>query len=413
MMDDINNNKRRVHIDLQSYNGGLENCLLRETICHVVVRKTSTPHNQHQHPATTGNSVPLSHEKEKSIFQAIGCLPNLQRLDITGFHPHTVSASCLVVLLQEAKKLSHLRLDCIQITTTTRRRRIDEEDVNDNDNDNHNHQNEQEMQELVTVLAQLPSLEEVVLVNCNDDETSTSEYLAKGLAQSPILKVVEIIDTRSNSGGNITNENGSETEGGCRSGSSLAALCSSTSLKILRLRGLRFLCDSHITRLAQQLEQNQSTSVLEELNIMCGIGSTAVYAICQMLRTNTKLQMLGLNCVEKGEHAKEIAQALKDNSSLKTLHLYFREGNVKEIQYHFETLLTTNNNYTLETIRGGWTNATINFYLDLNKSGRKQLLNNGYTASREQWIDFITAQSDVPSTAMYLLLQNPSLCRSS
>ena len=188
-------------------------------------------------------------------------------------------------------------------------------------------------------------------------------------------------------------------------GKALATLCQSPYLKALRVRGVRFLKDDHIILSAQALKTN---ATMNELSFLCDIGGRAVEALCEMLVVNRSLQVVCLNRIMEGKQASDIARALSLNTTVRELHLYFRYCVIEHLRTSFLALMQQN--YTLEKLAGGWACSSLEFYLNLNRAGRKQLLGNSIKPSPMDWIDLMATQQDDVRSLFYFLSQNPTLC---
>lgn len=385
----------RLHLDLQ---GGLSVALatlsINESVHHVIVRKSmsySGGGNTAIMAATTAAVIQdnnNNNEEECNIWKAIGQLPNLTHLEVADFENEALSVKGLALALQEAQQLTTLKLDSVGVTG--------------NDND---------YALLEVVLANHQSLSHIHFIGCfpSHNNNTTNSYnndmdaLAIALARVPHLREVEIYESRFMSIRAWT-------------GHSLAQLCQSSSIQCLRIRGFRFLTDEQVTIFAESLMKpnRKSGSRLTELHLACDIRKSGVAALCQLIRSKTKLQILEVNGIcdnDHGHNSQSIANALSENTSLKELGLIFQHGFTGHLQECFEDLLY-NKNYTLEKISGSWTSPTIDFLLRMNQLGRGSLLVKANNATKMDWINTMALQHEDLglSSSFYLLSQNPSLC---
>lgn len=362
-------NKKSLRIDLHNGTYTALSCisLLSQTVEYISIRQTSTLQGGIR-PTVTSEEIPY-------LLEEIGCMcPNLCRVDLTNFEETPVSVESLVRLVTNVEQLQVLRLDTVRISC---------ESQNDFD-------------ALEEALEQHISLQEIQFVGCRPSEgTPTLEPLARAIAKTPTLQVVEIAET-------------TFPPSGAWTGDALGELCRSTSLRILRVRGVRFLSDADIVLMAKVLETNH---VMEELWLLsCELGFAGIgpAAIAEMLRYNTKLHILGLNRLCFSEHALTIAEALQYNSALRGLHLCMMDGLTSRVQNRFAYLLEKN--YVLEKVSGGCFASEVDLYLRLNKAGRRNLLEDS-NCTKQQWINVLEKQNDDLSALFYLLSKNPCLCQ--
>lgn len=385
----INNN--RLILDLRNgINCALTrlNLLATEEIDHVILRQSAY---------LMTNLGEVNQHDLANIFRALAQLGHLKTIVISDFEQVALPASCLTMLMRHSLQLSALRLDAVLISGSR-----------------------EEVRDLADVLQCHPALEDICFSGCasaneerDDVEESENDSsqpflwpIAKAIAKIPTLTMVEIVET-------------SFPPSGAWTGECLSELSKSESLKILRVRGIRFLGDGDIALIARSLHFNNALKELWILACELGLdGGSGPEAIAEMLRINTSLEILGLNRLSFNEHAIVIADALKNNRSLRGLHLCLRDGFTARIYKSYATLLLEHN-YVLEKINGGFMGshaagdeAQIDFYLRMNRNGRRSLLQND-NATREQWLDALCLQSDDVSALFYLLSRNPSLCGAS
>lgn len=338
-------------------------------------------------------------EDLSKIFHSVaGRLENLKTLVVSEFEQVELPVRHLILLLRSCLALSALRLDTIRLSGSR-----------------------QEFESFAEALENHPSLEKICISGCNplesgEEESDSSESddsslprptenllapLASALSRIPTLTLVEIGETSFPTSGTWT-------------GQSLCQLCQSESLRILRVRGIRFLEDEDITLMAQSLQTNTTLKELWLLSCELGYSGSGPQALAEMLEVNTSLEILGLNRLCVQEHAVAIAKALRFNRSLTGLHLCLRDGLTHQIHDSFTQLME--HNYVLEKIGGSgflgsdMDPSPIDFYLRLNQRGSRRFLLQNDTATREDWVDALCSQSDDVSALFWLISHNPQLC---
>jgi hypothetical protein len=360
--------KKRLLLDLRNGIGYALTrlSLLSDDVDHLVVRQST--------PLFAGLRV--TDEDLVDIFQAIGVLSNLRALAISDFDEIALPAVCLVELLRNSSGLQALKLDSIRISG--------DRDAFD---------------DLAAALICHPSLQEIYFSGCvpSEESMATLEPIASAIAKIQTLEVVEIVET-------------TFPPSGAWTGVSLGELCQSESLKVLRVRGVRFLGDQDIQLMAQALQNNKAMKELWILSCELGFAGVGSAALARMLRVNTSLEILGLNRLCFNDQAIALADALKENSTLRGLHLCLRDGlsSKRKIAESFAELME--DNYVLQTMSGFYGGDQVEFYLRLNQNGRRNLLQNS-NSSKKQWLDALCSQSDDVSALFYLLSRNPSLCK--
>jgi len=403
----INNN--RLLLDLRH---GIGYALTRlslfqsEDVEHLVLRQST--------PLFTAK-LRVGTQDLEPMFDAIGNLSHLKTICISDFgvaHEEgettmeCLQIECLVRLVTKSSRHGHLRslrLDSIRMAGSPR-----------------------DFQALADALENHPTLQEIVVSGCvpahvyhdnNNNSSNDSNHhhsdgsimqpLAVAMARMQTLKTVEIVET-------------SFPPSGAWTGDSLSQLLQSKTLQTLRIRGVRFLGDKDVALMARALEHNHALKELWILSCELGFTGHGATAMAQMLRVNNTLDILGLNRLSSNSHAIAIAQALHDNTSLRGLHLCLRDGLNSRTFESFAELMEQN--YVLETMSGGFMNSnkaglsncalhrkTLDFYLRLNQNGRRRLLQNS-NATRQQWLETLSSQSDDVSALFYLLSRNPLLC---
>ncbi|CAB9522056.1 expressed unknown protein [Seminavis robusta] len=387
--------------------------------------------------STLAGTNPQNEETDLwEIFQAVGNnLSHLKSITIADFESTPVPIACLTMLFQNCLALSTVRMDAIRISAS-------EDDL-------------EELQQLATALQGHPSLQEICFSGCcpepsnnNNNGTFTTSnfatYISKALSQLPTLQVVEIVETSFPSSRAWTGE-------------SLQCLCQSKTIQLLRIRGVRFLGDEDLVMMAKALETNHAMKELWILACEVGIMATATpasetnskddnddgdtngaQAMAQMLQVNTSLEILGLNRLAHKDHAIAIANGLRNNRTLRGLHLCLRDGG-DDMHYNQRNAgiatgsttiaesyakLLRNDNYVLEKLSGSFlrrdgrqtsctANRQIDFFLRLNRNGRRQRLlqtDDNDVITRLQWLEALASQSDNVSACFYWLSCNPSLC---
>eukprot|EP00797_Seminavis_robusta_P018467 Sro276_g106030.2 (324) ;mRNA; r:49149-50120 len=181
----------------------------------------------------------------------------------------------------------------------------------------------------------------------------------------------------------------------------------------------RALSNNNPQPLQQPLQQNNIQSQLEEVMISCWpLGRQGVDALCQMLRTNTSLLKCTMVVYELGHDNNtqetctmpELATALQSNTTLQSFEIHGSTELGKWLEEAF--LIMMQSNYTLTTLKLCQDEALflrpfLQFYLALNKAGRKLLDQN---ATREDWVSALIRVRQDLSCIFYFLSTNPLLC---
>jgi hypothetical protein len=119
--------------------------------------------------------------------------------------------------------------------------------------------------------------------------------------------------------------------------------------------------------------------------------------------------------MEQYEYAMVIAEALKDNRALKSFELrVWKGGDRLPLLEVYEEMLQHNS--TIEQLiidsgGPGTLNATIEFYLRLNRAGRQRLIVQSEEVPRKEWIDFLIPHKNDLRVIFYIISLNPSLCQ--
>lgn len=190
------------------------------------------------------------------------------------------------------------------------------------------------------------------------------------------------------------------------------ALGENNSLRSLDLFG-NHIENTHIVQIAGALEKN---TTLEALVLPCpstDLSVEACSAISQALRTNTSLHTFNLprsNLSDEG--IAQLAQGLTVNRTLKKIEV----GVSKEVGLDGLNALTAmlENNYELERVVVSSADQSIKqkaeYYMRLNEYGRGKILRDG-NATREAWVDILTACVEDLDCLFYFLKTNPSICQ--
>jgi hypothetical protein len=372
---------KRLIVDLRSGHGFIKaNIDLHRTFDHVIVRKS---------PTFGENNLDDDDDLLKSL-EHVAKMENLTRLDLGDFegNNNNVPVKGLTLVMMHAHKLETLRLDTVRMVGS-----------------------DEDFGKFLKALSRHSALTQLHLVGClfSKENPTMIQALAETLSSLKTLRVVGIVETRYSPCEYWTEK-------------ALTALLSqSSSLTALHIRAFQFLRDDHIVGMAQTLQRKKNNGVsccccLQELTLLSDIGDDAVLAICDMLRINQSLQILSLNrIIMNGEQGSElIADALAENSTLREIRLYFLYCVVHKLRASFLDLLVRKSNCTLEKIQGGWACSNMEFFLKLNRAGRKRLIGNkdydGSSSSHWDWVEVMASLQDDLDALFYLLSQNPTLC---
>lgn len=318
-------------------------------------------------------------EDLEDIFYFIGCISHLKGLTLMNFEDENapISIQSLAELLFRVPELKMFSMESSRIAG-----------------------NDADVEVLSEAFMTHPSLEEICLAGIHAEASIYMEPLGRAIAKVPSLQVVEIVET-------------SFPPSGIWTGASLAALCRSETLKVLRVRGVRYLMDKDVVEMAEALQHNRAIKELWLLVCELGFQGTGAMAMGKMLQVNTSLEVLGMSRLCFNEHAIFVADGLKDNKSLKALHLHLRDGRDCKIQLKYADVVSEN--YSLEKMTGGIVRddvgaSLVEFYLRLNRNHRKVLLQND-NCDKKRWLEALESQSDDVSALFYLLSRKPSLCQ--
>ncbi|CAB9514166.1 expressed unknown protein [Seminavis robusta] len=343
------------------------------------------------------------------IFQAVGQLPHLTTFRISFSFQRfrqlpvlPLPSQALLATLQAAQGLETLTLDEVRFVF----------------------QNNEDLEALAQTLQQAPNLKNVTLFNCFPVEpppllpppnlrgmmpveeapsTLPPDPLAAALSRIPNLQELNLIFT---------------LEGPAWISALLRQSCNSPSLKILRINvpdGSFLGGGDPIRNMCQSLQNSQST--LKELSIRCPLDDDGGRALARALSSphNTSLQELYIQ-MKSYQHAIPIAQALITNKRLKSFELrVWTGGDRGPLLEAYEAMVPHNAVIEQLIIDNGRLGLTplIDFFLELNRAGRRGLLENGDKLEKSSWIDFLIRFHPNASVLFYTLSLNPSLCYTS
>lgn len=352
------------------------------------------------HDRTINNNV-VTEEDLVAIFTAVSEMPDLQKLRVDFVsRPLRLPVSAVARVLQHSRQLKHLVLEDVRLAASA-----------------------EDLEAIALVIRQHPALETVDLHCCvpADGNEATLDPLVTALAFVPTLTEVLLRDTRiaprsmtqpalNNNNGGDDDDSDSDVSMSAENawpGTSLTALCQSTSLHRLTLRDMVEIQDQHVELMAESLGANET---LREFTVCsANLGERSGRAIGHVLQVNRKLHKLEIQ-LNSGEAAIPITEILQFNSGLKRLDLFFNGCISTRIREAFTEMLRRN--YRLLDLNGsvwrGQANSEIDFYLRLNRAGRGDLLTEH--ASRSQWVDTMISQRDDLSIVFSLLSMNPSIC---
>ena len=344
-----------------------------------------------------------------AIFQALGGLTNMSRLEVSGdgrFGGLYLPARAMTAALQQQKPqmeggnqqsqqscLQSLRLGNVILTSNRRHN----SDIPTSSN--------RSMEELAAALQNLPSLTSIDLVRCRAEfNTGGDNYgeislepLVQAVASIPTMEQAMLCETIISSS---------------RTGNYLAALCKSPSIQKLWWKTMPDMNDTHITSMVEQLLNNTHSTKLTELTIRShGLGQQAGQAIADLLVHNTTLEVIHLD-LDRAEYGLGIAQALLTNTSLKCLDVWAWGGDIsphsRAITKVFTHMLLSNRVLQFLTFQGlDWTNPEIDFYLRLNRAGRQCLLE--HFDKKSNWTRALVKHKDDLDVCFYFLSLNPNI----
>jgi 3-methyladenine DNA glycosylase AlkC len=224
----------------------------------------------------------------------------------------------------------------------------------------------------------------VRLIRCRFPENSNvlQDFIAN-LAQVPKLREVELCGAEESSLGILSSE-------------SMERISHSEMLEKLRLDNFE-LSEDHFSVMLQWLERNNNRLTGVSLS-SCQLSSPSLHRLARMLSSNGTLEELSFcltrthNQTYTDESFEAISQSLHDNTSLRQFRLTGSNGWPKlndRIQTAFLTMLRRN--CTLERLSlfdSADLQRDIDFWLALNRMGRKRVMNEN--ATKEDWLQVIT-----------------------
>jgi hypothetical protein len=341
-----------------------------------------------------------------AIFAAVGHLPLLTTFRISFSFQRfrqlpvlPIPSQALVATLQSARQLQTLTLDEVRFAFR----------------DNH------DVEALATALRQAPNIASVTLFNCfpvqpilpahqlalhqhhhhqqhlqEEPCRLSPDPIAYALSNMPSLLELNLIFTI-------------EAPGWI--GALLKQSCNSQSMQILRINvpdgsflgdPIQFMCHSL-----------QTNSTLKELSIRCPLDGDGGRALARAL-TSPQIALQELYIQMKSYHyAIPIADALRSNKRLKSFELrVWTGGDRRPLLEAYEAMVPHNTvieNLVIDNGRLGLT-PVIDFYLEMNRAGRRGLLEEGDKWQKSEWINFMIRFRPDVSVLFYTLSLNPSLC---
>ena len=373
-------------------------------------------------------NVLVSDEELIVIFGIIGALPNIQELRIE-FDELPLPAQALRNALScPTSRLRYLALEDVRVSGSL----DDFEDVAD-------------------AIQRSSSLKTVRMYRCGpaEDTRATLDPIISALASVPTLKDVTLSSTHcSDEALGVLGESKSleivALDHMTICGLSLSQLCRSRSIKDLRFWGMPELNDD-ATFLSSALASNQSLKMLRIRH--CNLQQESGVQLAEMIDRNTTLESLSLEnmhwkdfgeplhkslAVNKSlrslslsmdgkeinirENAAKVTAGLEQNTSLRKFRLLLRDMDGHDVREAFlgpfTKLLETN--YTLESLylNSGIIDLgdDINFFLKLNRSGKRHLLRDE-NSTKAEFMDMLASHSEDLSITHYVLTMNPALFR--
>lgn len=346
-----------------------------------------------------GSSSEEASLTRRRLFQAVGRLPKLEELKIDAYAGMaTFPLEVLAQTIIGTRKLKELELWDLKLTLEN----VDEDGTSP------------DLENLNIALRNHPSLEKFTLYNCQLRESSvcTLDPLLRALATIPALKKVYITAAAAVS---------SASESVSFTRSALEDLCRSPSLQEIGLWKFNFLYSSQqetADPLALLAPAIAETDILRMFEFgKCHLSREGDEALAAMLEVNTSLEELDLHLDSSdskgGKSVCEIvatAKALQSqNTTLKRLKLWglLNRSNQEAL------VRMICDNYSLETCRlldaDRDISAQIDFYIALNRGGRKYFLTSEQPVTTGQWLDLLE-NSDL-GTIFYYLCRKPNLCQ--
>lgn len=319
------------------------------------------------------------------LFEALGSLPKMGQFSALSRQAEgwSIPLQAIASFLDRAKSLSSLRMTSIGLVGT-----------------------DEEFGRFTKAFQGLYFLKEFCLRgSCIVNGQIPLDGLLQGLSSVPLLEKVELtaMDLQQNLRGNWPT-----------SPSSALQFCYSSSLKSLELGGW-LLDEDLVLKMATALETNISLRSLVMLH--SSITNRGCAALANTLIVNQTIERLDLSYNRISDPGCiALANSLVYNSSLKEIGLF---GNVQMKSRNAFFHIIQNSNLALEDLLldSEW-DAEMNFYLNLNRIGRKRLLRQeGLT--REEWIEALfdvqaekhstcdDAPQDALSNLFYFVMAKP------
>lgn len=339
------------------------------------------------------NSFTSRWEEEgvRNLFQVLGDVPHLQKIEFYGLRifPYVMPITMAERTLSRATTLQEFSLVGVNLTASS---------------------DPSEFQHFSTTLRQHPSLKVFGLDNCRlrDERTGPTldEAIVAALVEIPSLEKVIIRAMETSMWGTLS----------C---SSVASLCSSTTLKNLELFVFSNCGSSFLNEMARTLIEHKDVSQLEEVSISgCLGGVKGAQMISKMIRTNTKLKSLELHLRERSEEEDEAAiidlsTALGKNKSLEKFQLHGATNKGGSVETRKAYLHMLQSNYSLvhgvQVFHPGFLRPHNELYLKLNQVGRGRLLGD-VNNEKKEWVNTLVQVTDDIDCLYYLLHTNPLLC---
>ncbi|CAB9514728.1 expressed unknown protein [Seminavis robusta] len=331
-----------------------------------------------------------------SVFQALSGLTRVQRWEVSGdgrFGGLYLPVQAMTVALQHCPpNLLHLRLGNVILTSASPTAALRCAD----------------MQSLAQSLRKLPRLTSIDLVRCRTEETIQQNHPEPAkMTLQPLVQAISSMST-------LQQAMFCETVISGNTGLYLGELCKSPSLQKLWWKTMPGMTDDHIVSMAACLMNSTRTSSLRELTIRShGLGARAGYAIAELLRFNTTLQVINLD-LGQAAYGIPIAAALHHcNTTLQCLDVWAWGGELhsdssRAITKVFTDMLEVNTSLKFLTFQGlDWTNPHIDYYLRLNRAERQRLVRD--FADRKVWVDTLIRQKEDVDVIFHFLSLNPSI----
>jgi hypothetical protein len=243
-----------------------------------------------------------------NFFKSLAAVPSLKEAQI--WHA-SIPVTVLTLFIVAGQHLENLQLGCLDLGGT-----------------------EEDFAAFAAALKGHPSLLSFCMsdFSLNDDSVSI-DGLVEVLSTIPKLQSVKLEVTSSRRTSLVGLENASKQVQVSLSGSSLAVLCASSTLKVLHLGRLNLKLDD-ITALAQAIE---SAPALTHLSLpKCGITDETCSILASAIGKNKTLEKVDLSCNSISDQGCiEFATALKGNQTIKFIRLW---GNTKISNAGFDAL---------------------------------------------------------------------------